>query len=1294
MIKVSGKDITTAARESGKLNENLKAVIETVKGSGRSFKSINTALESMSNSMKTINSSMSANKIKTKGLETYQKRMQEVNKTLDMVNKTASSAAKSLKSVNDSTTGAVGMQSLEKILNQVVIGLDRIEERIRVSNIQLEAMEENTGKTAKRLKTTRDATQASAEAMNEYSKSVGRATQSQDGFNNSARGLAGSGRNQKRAFSELAFSMNPLTSAYASIAINVYAVSEAFRVLNEAANFDRLMTQTASFSAAVSGINVKGLARDMSELSQGALSVRESMSFATKGAAFNFTAEQLENLTVGARKASIALGRDFNDSMDRVLRGISKQEIELFDELGVVTRLTPAFEAYADTVEKTVDELSDYERQLALTNEVQRQLDTRFSGIDAGATKWEELGVAAKNAIDNMLVGLSKLLEPLAKVSTSLLNTINETNKFKAATDDVTESQKTLKLALEGEHWGQALVAASELSKATKELGESTEESAGHLEDAKDTVENFTIALQALVAITTVYATRTLLSALTPATVAATRAVVGLTAAARSNAVAMTVLTAGRVPTALAAIAGGFVAIGSAVKAATVAMLTNPLFLIATAAIGSLLYVFSDEIKELSNSLVGLIPGLDNTEQAMARQRVTVDAATKSIREYYKILGEAGIAVSSFSDDEIAEMGSAVIAFNRDFEISARDMESLANSSQQVSGPMSEFVKTAMSLREANIPANIQDIETVTAKTREEFEKISKSLGLDSTINSFDELYEYSVKLNEKVRDLSFTLSAAALDNNLQGNSQLQNLESQLDIQKNLLDFMGKADKLNANAMREKRNEIYLLEKQIEYQKQLEKINQVKLNNTLADNKFEAAGLGVYRDKYEVLQQELDAEDKLLATMKALSSTQTEAEIIQQSKVDLLKDEVRYYKDLAKAQKAVRQAEADSTVNSIMDDVARQRESLGGRRLNEEVEAARASAQATLDLNVARAKLREAQINKADPQQLQVLSAEVMAADAAERIAIAKEEAAAYREIGSAISEIADSVPGLTSLQSEFLSMSETIVNTMGNVTALLASNQELVLADFSDSIIAIGTMATSIFSEMTNGIVADIDNQIAAEKKRDGKSQESLAKIRALEKKKIKEKEKSSIAQTAMATSLAMMQSVAQLGPIVGGAMAAVMAAMGMMQINNIKKASAGQLAALDADTGGLSLSVGSRNNAVDTSMGASMGELSYLRGESGFGSGANNFTPGRSGGGSITVGERGAEQIVPTQPLYVKPASESETDSKPVTKNNLNLNITALDSQSIVDRSDDIWEALERAANSKGFTLESLEA
>lgn len=1292
MIKVSGKDITTAARESGKLNENLKAVIETVKGSGRSFKSINTALESMSNSMKTINSSMSANKIKTKGLETYQKRMQEVNKTLDMVNKTASSAAKSLKSVNDSTTGAAGMQSLEKVLNQVVIGLDRIEERIRVSNIQLEAMEENTGKTAKRLKTTRDATQASAEAMNEYSKSVGRATQSQDGFNNSARGLAGSGRNQKRAFSELAFSMNPLTSAYASIAINVYAVSEAFRVLNEAANFDRLMTQTASFSAAVSGINVKGLARDMSELSQGALSVRESMSFATKGAAFNFTAEQLENLTVGARKASIALGRDFNDSMDRVLRGISKQEIELFDELGVVTRLTPAFEAYAKTVGKTVDELSDYERQLALTNEVQRQLDTRFSGIDAQATKWEELGVAAKNAIDNMLVGLSSLLAPLASATTYLLSMINQTNAYKAATDDVVESQKTIESALEGEHWGQALVALSSLSKANKELVADTTDTAESVEAAAERTENLATALTVASTALSLYTARTI------ATIVPLNA---MTAATKSAVAWLTITNTqlraigfSKVGAALTAAASGMWVLTKSVRAATAAMITNPLFLIVAGASLAAIYAFQDEIGELADSILELIPGIDSSSQALGRQKVATDAATTSLRDYYKVLGEAGIAVSSFSDDKIAEMGAAIIAFNRDFEIAARDMESLANSSQQVSGPMSEFVKTAMSLREANIPTVIQGIGVVTAKTREEFEKISKSLGLDATINSFDELYEYAERLNEKVGDLSVTLSAAALDNTLQGNSQLQGLESQLDIQKNLLDFMDKADKKNANAMREKRNEIYLLEKQIEYQKQLEKINQVKLNNTLAANRFESAGLGVYRDKYELIQQELDAEDKLLATMGALSSTQTEALILQQSKVDLLKDEVRYYKDLAKAQAALRQAEADSSINSIMDNTARNRESLGNRRLNEETEAARASAQATLDLNVARAKLREAQVSGADPQQLQVLSAEVMAADAAERIALAKEEAAAYREIGSAISEVAGSVPGLTSLQNEFIAMSGTIADTMTNVTELVASGQELALSDFSDSIIAVGTMASSLFSEMTQGIITDIDNQIAAEKKRDGKSQESLAKIRALEKKKIKEKEKSSIAQTAMSTSLAIMKTMAEVPFPANIAMSAAIGAMGLMQVNNIKKASAGQLAALDADTGGLSLSVGSRNNAVDTSMVASMGELSYLRGESGFGTGANNFTPGRSGGGSITVGERGAEQIVPTQPLYVKPASESETESKPVTKNNLNLNITALDSQSIVDRSDDIWEALERAANSKGFTLASLEA
>ena len=76
--------------------------------------------------------------------------------------------------------------------------------------------------------------------------------------------------------------------------------------------------------------------------------------------------------------------------------------------------------------------------------------------------------------------------------------------------------------------------------------------------------------------------------------------------------------------------------------------------------------------------------------------------------------------------------------------------------------------------------------------------------------------------------------------------------------------------------------------------------------------------------------------------------------------------------------------------------------------------------------------------------------------------------------------------------------------------------------------------------------------------------------------------------------------------------------------------------------------IEVGKRNNKVDVSRTASAGELSYLRGERGIGTTANNFTAqngaaglrkGYADGGQIVVGERGPETITPLTGLNVVP-------------------------------------------------------
>lgn len=1298
VVKVSGKDIKNAAADSAKLNENLKEVIETVKGSGRSFTSINNALEKLGSSMKTVNSAMSANKVKTKGLETYQARMKELNKTLVTVKNNAQNTAKAMQSVNKSVSMAGATDEMKDLKD----GIQKLVEEMRALNFtskrmkdELVGIEENTGKTSKRLKETREATRGTADAMTDFTKKTGKAKQGADEFNNALRGLNGGGRNGARSFSDLAFSMNPLTSMYAAIAVNVYALTEAFRLLSEAANFERLMNQTANFSAAISGINVKGLARDMSELSQGALSVRESMQFATKGAAFNFTAEQLENLTVGARKASIALGRDFNDSMDRVLRGISKQEIELFDELGVVTRLTPAFEAYANEIGKTVDELSDYERQLALTNEVQKQLDTRFSGIDAQATAWEELGVAAKNSLDNMLITLQAILKPVAQLTTNILQLTSSTDKYRKATDDLTESQKTFNSAIEGGHLGQALVAYSELSKATTEVKESMDDSGKSVEEARERVETLTTSLQVLGGVATAVAARSILTALIPAYASVKTATIAATVATRNATAGLLMLRK------VSGVSAVITALAASFKTLAVAMWGNPIILIAGGLALAGIYAFRDEIKALAETLIGLVPGMDNSAQAIGRMGTAAESGDIQLQKFSRSLAEAGISVSSLSEDEIRNMGTALIGFERDLEESGKQLDGFVGRAGKAKGPMSELLNSLTSLRNSNVTESIKGLKTVNDQLAESFKSTAERMQLDtSEISNYDELYSAVDRINIAMRDLGFNTSVAKGRLKLMGATSIDKTATEIQIMEGVLRDLRKVGSVtNAEEIREYEEKLTLLKQQLEYEKRIHELTKLSNQYTRESTVFEARRLGTFTEKSVFMEKELEHESERLAKMHVNNALGNEALYTQEAKVKALQLELSYQERLEKKQKAMREASLSVTQFENSQTARRDSAQLGGRRLSQQTELGAATTGQALALQEAEAKLALKATEGTSDTELKSLKSTVDLEAAKLRIAQIKEEAAAYRDMADAIGNVANTVPGLSSLQSEFLGMSQTMANTMGNVTELMANNQELTLSDFSDSIVAMGTFAANMFSELTQGVVADIDQQIAAEKKRDGKSEESLAKIRQLERKKIKEQEKSKIAQTAMSTSLAIMQTMAEPLPLPAKiAMSAAIGAMGMMQINNIKKASAGQIAGLDeGGAGGLSVSVGSRNNAVDVSQSASMGELSFLRGESGTGNNANSFAPGRAGGGSITVGERGPETITPLQPLYVQPTSQESGSSAPGLSIDVGgLSIHSMDSESFQEaasrNASAFWDAVEAEANARGVSLNSL--
>ena len=152
------------------------------------------------------------------------------------------------------------------------------------------------------------------------------------------------------------------------------------------------------------------------EASGGMLGFKEAAQATAIGVAKGFSASQMEQLAEGARKASTALGRDFEDAFDRLVRGVSKAEPELLDELGITLRLENATNRYSAALGKNVKALTETERSQAVLLEVQRQIDQQFGNVDPDQNAFIELSKTFSDLTRDITKGVLPAFEFVADI--------------------------------------------------------------------------------------------------------------------------------------------------------------------------------------------------------------------------------------------------------------------------------------------------------------------------------------------------------------------------------------------------------------------------------------------------------------------------------------------------------------------------------------------------------------------------------------------------------------------------------------------------------------------------------------------------------------------------------------------------------------------------------------------------------------------------------------------------------------------------------------------------------------
>ena len=233
------------------------------------------------------------------------------------------------------------------------------------------------------------------------------------------KGTAQMTSNATKSFSKMSQGITGgLVPAYATLAANVFALSAAFNFFKRASDVAILERSQVQY-ATNTGLALQSITKGLRDASGGMLGFREAAEAAAIGVAKGFSPQQLEDLADGARKASSALGRNFEDAFDRLIRGASKAEPELLDELGITLRLKTATESYAKALGVQADALTASQRSQAVLLETQKQLDELFG---KGVAETNPFVVLAKTFEDLTRAGTNALMPMI----TSIVDIINK----------------------------------------------------------------------------------------------------------------------------------------------------------------------------------------------------------------------------------------------------------------------------------------------------------------------------------------------------------------------------------------------------------------------------------------------------------------------------------------------------------------------------------------------------------------------------------------------------------------------------------------------------------------------------------------------------------------------------------------------------------------------------------------------------------------------------------------------------------------------------------------------------
>lgn len=1125
---------------------------------------------------------------------------------------------------------------------------------LSVANQIENAIDNMSSKLYKSMESAGRASEIVADKLTDLNTGVGKVNKGLGGLNSTLGGTStaaarasraigntsGSARGATRDFAAMADAGGKLPMMYAMIASNVFVAAAAFEQLKLGDQMNRLM-EFGTIVGASTGVPVQNLAKALQEATGYAVSFEEAMRQASAAAAYGFTSDQISEFALVARRAAAVLGVDMTDALNRVVKGISKQEIELMDELGITIRLNEAYDAYvkqlnmtSNGVKYTADSLSSYQKQQAYANAVVTQSTKLFGNLDhvLRATPWETFAANADTALKNIQMAAAKYLTPVA----NMINNIFYQSKIAGMLEQA-EAAAATNAQIDPKNT-TAMVASYQNAK--KALNDMEDASKGYNVAIQESQDRIRAIDKQLSGMTTV---KTLANILLP---------------------------------------GDF---KTDIPRDQQKLLDEKLAL-------------EDKISQAERERA-------NTMQARAQLQNNLEERTNALLKAQPQLAK-----------EVAETGKTIVDPTK-----VKVLGDLTSSMASFSKNIAPDIKTAMADLTDNknlgkVVGQLSDvkkeIEQQAGITGESVDDLAKKYGLG--VNSMKELNDQlstaktlqTLVSNESANELALQqkkndLLKSGMDSKKVdvaiSNMEVGMLDKQIAAYEDIKRVNGTSAVLENKINELKTKRLTLLNGQFGKE---EKIKDVRdkvvgiereialLNNrTMTDSQYNVARLqmelAVEKDRFKILEGNAKKEREREESRRNIAAIERE---IWKEQLD---------RNAKTAEMRNEAFERSQSMKPLMGESQRMQEQLTFYQEMKEFTKGNADEQARWNREIANTVAQMAALKAQRNAQMMDRVGQSLGADYTPTTGLEGEDKK-FADMENQMASYDTAISKLSQLNSEATATAQ----SMGNLANAMIQFSQGSLD--TTSMIAAGMQTVSqMISYGTNQQISAIDAAIAAEQKRDGKSEQSKNKIKKMEAEKIKLQQESAKKQIIIQTAVAVMQAATAVPYPFS---IPLMIAAGLAGALSLAQASSAtgmtDIAGSGGDTASY-LTLGERQKNVDVSMGASSGELSYVRGDKGIGN-ANGFIPRAEGGNtypgvSYKMGEHGTEVATPMVPTKVTPADKvaSETSSGGA-RRPVNLNIQAMDAKSFMEYALEnpaaFQAAVELALNEQGLSLKNL--